>query len=283
MRGLFGKLPQFFERARPSSPLSELLKRNQAWANEVRNVDGKFFERLARQQTPKYMWIGCADARVPANTIVGLPIGSIFVHRNVANLVNHTDFNCLSAIEYAVKVLKVEHVLVVGHYGCAGVRSALSEQRHTGLVDNWLRHIRDVRMKYLDKLEVLEGDEAQFDALCELNVLEQVKNVAATTAVQDAWARGQRVAVHGWIYRVEDGLVRDLGVCVSSEQDIDDVYLTKEPAAAAEGEQQARTLKAKQSTNKGTAAAQDVKDAKDGKSSAGTVSKDSQSGNSSSR
>jgi len=178
--------------------------------------DPEFFERLARQQAPQYLWIGCSDSRVPANQIVGLMPGEMFVHRNVANVVVHTDLNCLSTIQFAVEVLRVRHVVVCGHYGCGGVLAALRGEK-LGLVDNWLQHVRDLRLRHDRELATLPGDQQRHERLCELNVLEQVRNVSQTTIVRDAWQRGQELAVHGWIYDIRDGLLRDLDVCVTGE------------------------------------------------------------------
>ena len=177
--------------------------------------DPEFFTRLSNQQAPTYLWIGCADSRVPANEIVGLAPGELFVHRNVANVVVHADLNCLSVLQFAVEALKVRHVIVCGHYGCGGVRAALRDDR-LGLVDNWLRHVQDVRWKHQTELDLLPTEEKRHDRLCELNVVEQVVNVSQTTIVRDAWARGQSLDVHGWIYDLHDGLLRDLGVSVNS-------------------------------------------------------------------
>ena len=190
--------------------LSTLLANNRVWAAEMVARDGDFFTELARHQSPEYLWIGCSDSRVPANQIVGLPPGEVFVHRNVANVVVHTDLNCLSVLQYAVDVLCVRHVIVCGHYGCGGVRAALDGSRH-GLIDNWLRHVGDVGEKHAGELATL-ADERRYDRLCELNVVEQVDNVCQTTIVEDAWARGQDLTVHGLVYGLEDGLLRDLGV-----------------------------------------------------------------------
>jgi carbonic anhydrase len=195
--------------------LKDLLANNRAWSEKVRARDPEFFPLLARQQSPKYLWIGCSDSRVPANQIVGLMPGEVFVHRNVANIVVHTDLNCLSVIQFAIDVLKVEHILVVGHYGCGGVRAALRRDR-LGLSDNWLRHVQDVEFKHHHAIAPLRDEEEQVNRLCELNVVEQVMNVCGTTIVGDAWARGQSVRVHGWCYGLQDGLVRDLGVSTSS-------------------------------------------------------------------
>lgn len=192
--------------------LSHLFENNKRWASEITAAQPGFFERLAEQQSPSYFWIGCSDSRVPANQIVGLAPGEIFVHRNVANLVQHSDMNCLAVLQFAVDVLKVRHIIVTGHYGCGGVRAAMEEQRH-GLVDNWLRPIQHLCHDHADELAGCEGD-AGFDRLCELNVCQQVENLRRTTIVQDAWARGQELDIHGWIYSVRDGLLRDLGVTV---------------------------------------------------------------------
>ena len=187
--------------------LDLLFDNNRAWAADMVRQDPDFFLRLSRQQAPDYLWIGCADSRVPANQIVGLPPGQMFVHRNVANVVVHTDLNCLSTIQFAVDVLQVEHIIVCGHYDCGGVKAALRDDK-LGLIDNWLRHVQDVRRKHQAELDALPTDEHRQDRLCELNVLEQVTNVVQTTVVQDALARGQTLAVHGWIYGIRDGLLR---------------------------------------------------------------------------
>lgn len=195
--------------------LDHLFENNRQWSADLRAQDPQFFARLAAQQTPEYLWIGCSDSRVPANEITGLLPGEVFVHRNVANLVVHTDLNCLSVMQFAVDVLKVKHILVVGHYGCGGVRAALSGNR-LGLIDNWLRHVQDVRDKHRGALDLLADPLAQGDRLCELNVIEQVVNVCHTTVVKDAWARGQDLTVHGWVYGLNDGIVRDLHVSADS-------------------------------------------------------------------
>ena len=192
------------------SSLLHLIERNRAWAAKIRDRNPEFFASLVAQQAPRYLWIGCSDSRVPANEIVDLAPGDLFVHRNVANVVVHTDLNCLSVLQYAVDVLKVEHVIVVGHYGCGGVRAAL-EARPLGLIDNWLRHVQDVSAKHATLLDAIPAGEARVDRLCELNVIEQVIHVARTTIVQDAWTRSQPLTLHGWIYRLNDGRVRDLG------------------------------------------------------------------------
>jgi carbonic anhydrase len=189
--------------------LDHLLRNNQQWADRITTQDPDFFTSLAKQQSPEYLWIGCSDSRVPANQIVGLLPGEIFVHRNVANVVVHTDLNCLSVLQFAVDVLKVKHVIVCGHYGCGGVQSALRNDR-LGLIDNWLRHIQDVRQKHEARVAAAGDFTAQADRLCELNVVEHALSVCQTTVVQDAWARGQDVSVHGWIYRLTDGRIRAL-------------------------------------------------------------------------
>jgi carbonic anhydrase len=191
--------------------LDELFRNNRAWAERIRRSDPRFFEKLAHQQSPRYLWIGCSDSRVPANQIVGLLPGELFVHRNIGNLVVHTDLNCLSVLQFAVDVLKVRHVIVCGHYGCSGVRAAVMQERH-GLVDNWLRHIQDVREQHQAELGSIGDASRRIDRLCELNVGEQVSNVCRTTIVEEAWARGQPLTVHGWIYGIHDGLLRDLQV-----------------------------------------------------------------------
>jgi len=199
--------------------LPELFERNRRWAERINQERPGFFATLSRQQAPKYLWIGCADSRVPATEIVGLHPGEIFVHRNVANVVVQSDLNCLSVLQFAVDVLKVEHVIVVGHYGCGGVRAAM-ENQHLGLVDNWLGHVRDVHERHKDSLTAIEDPEKRYDRLCELNVLEQALNVCRSTVVRAAWKRAQDVTVHGWIYDLRDGLIRDLGFCISREEDV---------------------------------------------------------------
>jgi carbonic anhydrase len=203
--------------------LSELFANNRAWAERMARREPDFFGRLAAQQAPQYLWIGCSDSRVPANQIVGLLPGEMFVHRNVANVVVHSDLNCLSALQFAVEVLRVRHVIVCGHYGCGGVLAALRDDR-LGLVDNWLRHVQDVRNEHQAELARLAGETERHERLCELNVIEQVVNVCRTTVVRDAWARGQSVAVHGWVYALRDGLLRDLGMCVTAEPELAACY-----------------------------------------------------------
>ncbi len=203
--------------------LQRLLDNNRAWADRIRLQDPEFFAKLAAQQEPEYLWIGCSDSRVPANQIVGLLPGEVFVHRNVANVVVHADLNCLSVLQFAVDVLKIRHVIVCGHYGCGGVRAAYEDGR-LGLVDNWLRHVQDVAQKHRTILERAGSLADRVNRLCELNVLEQVANVCQTTVIRDAWARGQDVTVHGWIYALADGLLRDLNVGASSAGEFQRLY-----------------------------------------------------------
>jgi carbonic anhydrase len=195
-------------------PLSDLFDSNRAWSERIRRQDPEFFARLSRQQSPRYLWIGCADSRVPANEIVDLAPGELFVHRNVANVVVHTDLNCLSVMQFAVDLLKVEHIIVCGHYGCSGVSAALRKER-VGLADNWLRHVQDVHARHEHGVDALPDESQRLDRLCELNVIEQVANVCQTTIVRDAWDRGQPLAIHGWVYGLRDGLVRDLHTTVT--------------------------------------------------------------------
>lgn len=203
--------------------LSHLFVQNQAWANSIRQRDPEFFLKLSRQQSPEYLWIGCSDSRVPANEIIGLLPGEVFVHRNIANVVVHTDLNCLSVIQYAVDVLKVRHIMVVGHYGCGGVQAALRCTR-VGLADNWLRHVQDVKEKHQDCLCRLADEPARSARLCEFNVVEQVANVCQTSILLDAWIRGQKITVHGWIYGLTDGRLRDLGLTASSAEEAKEKY-----------------------------------------------------------
>jgi carbonic anhydrase len=204
--------------------LNHLFANNRDWADRMVEQDPEFFQRLSRQQAPEYLWIGCSDSRVPANQIIGLLPGEVFVHRNVANLVIHTDLNCLSVLQYAVEVLQVKHIIVCGHYGCGGVRAAMQNQE-LGLIDNWLRNIKDIYSKHQEELEALD-ENRRVDRLCELNVIEQVHNVAHTTIVQKAWKRGQHLAVHGWVYGLTDGLIKDLNVEVASVNETSEVYRT---------------------------------------------------------
>jgi carbonic anhydrase len=209
---------------KPDTPynLQHLIDNNRAWAARIEREHPGFFKTLSAQQSPKYLWIGCSDSRVPANQVIGLAPGEVFVHRKVANVVGPADLNALSVIQYAVDQIKVEHIMVVGHYGCGGVLAVLHEQR-VGLADSWLGHVHDVRMRHRVRLLHLCGSE-QEDALCEMNVIEQVGNVAQTNTVQDAWGRGQRLAVHGWCYGLKDGLVKDLNVTMSRPEEVVDVY-----------------------------------------------------------
>ena len=205
-----------------TTSISDLFAHNRAWAAQMEAERPGFFTSLVQQQTPKYMWIGCSDSRVPANQITGLEPGEVFVHRNVANVVVHSDLNALSTIQFAVERLKVEHVMVVGHYGCSGVRAALEGAR-IGLADNWLRHIQDVRDLHRDLLESI-SEERRCDALVELNAIEQVVNVAQSTVLQDAWLRGQVVALHGWVYGIHDGLLKDMGITITGNDSLEAVY-----------------------------------------------------------
>ena len=204
--------------------LDDLFAHNRSWAEQMERERPGFFTGLVKQQTPRYMWIGCSDSRVPANQITGLEPGEVFVHRNVANVVVHSDLNALSAIQFAVERLKVEHIMVVGHYGCSGVQAALEGAR-IGLADNWLRHIQDVRDRHRDLLDHL-GEAQRANALCELNVIEQVVNVCVSTVMVDAWARGQQVSIHGWAFGVHDGLLQDLRMTVTSTDSIEPLYRT---------------------------------------------------------
>ena len=202
--------------------IQDLFTHNRAWAAEMEATRPGFFTSLVKQQTPKYMWIGCSDSRVPANQITGLEPGEVFVHRNVANIVVHSDLNALSAIQFAVERLKVEHIMVVGHYGCGGVQAALDGAR-IGLADNWIRHIQDVRHRHRQLLDSL-SDSMRADALCDLNVIEQVVNVCVSTVMVDAWAKGQKVSIHGWAFGVHDGLLQDLKMTISNPAELDALY-----------------------------------------------------------
>lgn len=205
------------------SNLDKLFDQNREWAEGIKTTDPDFFEKLAAQQTPEYLWIGCADSRVPANQVVGLMPGEVFVHRNVANMVVHTDLNCLTVMQYAVDVLKVKHIMVVGHYGCGGVRAAY-ENADNGLVDNWLRNIKEVLNRHHEELETIADKDQRLDSLCELNVKAQVANVCHSSIVQNAWQRGQPLSVHGWVYSLKDGLLKDLDCSVASADGISSVY-----------------------------------------------------------
>jgi carbonic anhydrase len=203
--------------------LKELLENNRAWAEGIKARDPEFFQKLAQQQNPRYLWIGCSDSRVPSTQLVGLPPGEMFVHRNVANVVVHTDVNCLSVLQFAVDVLKVDHVIVCGHYGCGGVQAAM-DNLQLGLIDNWLRHVQDVMHNHAALLANITGVEQRLNRVCELNVIEQVLNVSRTTIVQNAWARGQELAVHGWIYGVENGLLHDLDIRIGNQNELLEAY-----------------------------------------------------------
>ena len=203
--------------------LKHLLDNNKLWAQSVEGDHPGFFQKLSEQQAPEYLWIGCSDSRVPANEIVGLLPGDVFVHRNIANVVVHSDLNCLSVLQYAVELLKVKHIIVCGHYGCGGVKVAMSNEKH-GLIDNWLNTIKDIYLMHEEEIQKLATEEEKVSRMCELNVIEQVKSVVHTTIVQDAWDRGQELAVHGFIYSIADGLLRDLDVCVTSKNQIHKIY-----------------------------------------------------------
>ena len=205
--------------------LKHLFDTNKAWAGNIRQQDPQFFQKLSQQQSPEYLWIGCSDSRVPANQIVGLLPGELFVHRNLANVVVHTDLNCLSVMQFAVDILKVRHIIVCGHYGCSGVQAALRRDR-IGLSDNWLRHVQDVREKHGAQLDAAKGEAAAEARLSELNVIEQVANVCQTTIARDAWERGQPLTVHGWIYGIDNGLLRDLNTTVTAMQEAGMIYRT---------------------------------------------------------
>lgn len=210
--------------------LKHLFENNRQWASDIKAQDPDFFLKLSKQQAPEYLWIGCSDSRVPANEIVGMLPGELFVHRNVANVVIHTDLNCLSVLQYALDVLKIKHVIVCGHYGCGGVAAAL-QNREFGLIDNWLRNIKDVYQRHRRRLDSLTSEAERINVLCELNVIEQVANVCHTTVVQSVWRRGQELSVHGWIYGIEDGILKDLGVSYSGEDEVPPIYRYSEPPA----------------------------------------------------
>ncbi len=216
------------------SPPHNLLENNRLWSERVRQEDPEFFQRLSKQQSPRFLWIGCSDSRVPANQIMGVAPGEVFVHRNIANVVVHTDLNCLSVMQFAIDLLKVEHILVVGHYGCSGVHASLTGAR-VGLADNWLRHVVDVAQKHSAAIEAQAPGAPRHARLCELNVIEQVSNVCQTTVVRDAWSRGQTLSVHGWIYGLDDGRMRDLEISVCSSDGLKPAY---ERAIAALAEEQ---------------------------------------------
>jgi carbonic anhydrase len=202
--------------------LKHLFEKNVLWAKNITEQKPNFFAELSKQQAPKYLWIGCADSRVPANEIVNLPPGEMFVHRNIANVVVHTDLNCLSVIQGAVDMLEVEHIIVCGHYGCSGIKAAMENKEH-GLIDNWLRHIKDVSRMHANKLNDLPHAE-KYALLCELNVIEQVKNVCNTTIVQNAWKRGAKLSIHGWIYNISNGILKDMNTCITSKDQLEEKY-----------------------------------------------------------
>ncbi len=202
------------------SELEHLLESNKRWAKELASEKPGFFTDLSQQQAPEYLWIGCSDSRVPANQITGLAPGEVFVHRNIANVVVHSDLNCLSVVQYAVEVLKVKHIIVCGHYGCGGVKAAMGQKKH-GLIDNWLLHIRDIYRFYRSEIDSCSGEEARFERLCEKNVIEQAYNVCSSTVVQNAWAKGSELSVHGWIYAIKDGLIHDLDVSMAGLADFE--------------------------------------------------------------
>ena len=206
--------------------LNHLFDKNKKWAKKVKDLDPAFFQNLSKQQNPEYLWIGCSDSRVPANEIVDMLPGEIFVHRNVANLVIHTDLNCLSVIQYAVEVLKVKHIIVCGHYGCSGVHAAMENKEH-GLIDNWLQNIKDIYRFHQAKIDALHDENEKVNLLCELNVIKQVANVCHTTIVQNAWRSGQELTVHGWIYGIEDGILKDLDVCITNPDEISQTHRMK--------------------------------------------------------
>ncbi|MGE0825082.1 MAG: carbonate dehydratase [Candidatus Binatia bacterium] len=203
--------------------LKPLFDNNRAWSEQIKAQQPDFFVKLAQQQAPEYLWIGCSDSRLPPNYVTGLLPGELFVHRNVANVVVHTDFNCLSVMEYAVMVLKVKHIIVCGHYGCGGVQAALRNSE-LGLIDNWLRHVRDVAAKHEKVLDPIRHEATRWKTLCELNVIEQVYNVCNTTIVQSAWKQGQELSIHGWIYGLQDGLLRDLNICITHSGEVSPLY-----------------------------------------------------------
>lgn len=199
--------------------LSHLFEKNRKWAERIRCADPGFFARLAKQQAPQYLWIGCSDSRVPANQIIDMPPGEVFVHRNIANLVIHTDVNCMSVIQYAVEVLKVKHIIVCGHYGCGGIKAALAGDGH-GLISNWLENVKDIHSRHRDKIDACRDENEKHDLLCELNVIEQAISVSRTPMVCQAWQSGRELAVHGWIYRIEDGILNDLDICITGPEEI---------------------------------------------------------------
>jgi carbonic anhydrase len=223
MAAILASLLPSTPKARTMRLLPQLIENNRNWAKNILQTEPDFFTQLAQGQKPEILWIGCADSRVPANQIIGLKPGDVFVHRNIANVVVHSDFNCQSVIEYAVSVLRVKHIIVCGHYGCGGVQAA-TQNHHVGLIDGWLRHIRDVRQKHDAILRMISDEQQLIERLCELNVVEQALNVCHSTVVQDAWDKGQELAVHGWIYSIQDGLLKDLNVTIAGPTEIASAY-----------------------------------------------------------
>lgn len=205
------------------SNLDHLLESNRAWASQIKEHDPTFFQKLSQQQSPEYLWIGCSDSRVPASQLVNLMPGEMFVHRNVANIVVHSDLNCLTVVQYAVEVLRVKHIIVCGHYGCGGVQAALAD-RKLGLIDNWLRHVQDILQKHQSLVFEFDDETRRLRKLCELNVIEQVVNVCQMGAIEEAWKRGQKLTVHGWIYGIKDGLLRDLNISISHQDQLSGCY-----------------------------------------------------------
>jgi len=228
------KCPAFWSIEARMGQLDHLFAQNRTWADAIRARDPEFFPKLSRQQSPEYLWIGCSDSRVPANEIVNLLPGELFVHRNIANVVVHTDLNCLSVMQFAIDVLKVKHIIVCGHYGCSGVRAALRGDR-IGLADNWLRHVQDVSEKNWESVNSIHGEDLRTDLLCELNVIEQVAHVCHTSTARDAWERKQPLTVHSWIYGLKDGLIRNLGMSVSRLEDMEPQFHAARAAIAANG------------------------------------------------
>ena len=206
--------------------LKNLFEKNKNWVNMIKESDPDFFTKLSKQQNPEYLWIGCSDSRVPANAIVDMLPGEMFVHRNIANLVIHTDLNCLSVIQFAVEVLKVKHIIVCGHYGCGGIKAAMDNREH-GLIDNWLRHIKDIYRFHQSKIDALLNEKDKINLMCELNVIEQVANICHTTIIQRAWKSGQELAIHGWIYSIENGILKDLNVCTTNSNEISQTHRVK--------------------------------------------------------
>ncbi len=206
--------------------LKHIFEKNKEWARKIKESDPNFFAKLSKEQKPEYLWIGCSDSRVPADKIIGMMPGKLFVHRNIANVVIHTDLNCLSVIQYAVEVLKIKHIIVCGHYGCGGIKTAMDNREH-GLIDNWLQNIKDVYRYHQAQIDALKSEKEKFTLLCELNVIEQVYNVCHTTIVQKAWRSGRELAVHGWIYSLEDGILKDLNVCVTGKEEASKILEAK--------------------------------------------------------